>query len=244
MSTEKTGKRLDQRVVALGLADSRSRAQALIAAGVVTVDGKIVKRPAYSGTGEIRVTADPNPWVSRAALKLVHGLDHFELTPHGIVADVGASTGGFTQVMVARGAAQVHAIDVGHGQLHPRVARLPEVRNHEGINARSLPDGLLPPLDWIVSDVSFISLTKALPSVMALAKPQALLLALIKPQFEAGPARVGKGGIVTDLEVHTEVQQTIETFLQNRGWRILGLTESPITGSDGNREFLIAAQLT
>ena len=216
----------------------------MIAAGVVTVAGTIVTRASYSGTGEINVTENPNPWVSRAALKLVHALEIFELNPHGIAADIGASTGGFTEVLLARGAEQVHAVDVGHGQLHPRVAAMTGVKNHEGINARSLPDGLLPPLDWIVSDVSFISLTKALPPVLRLAKPGAYLIALIKPQFEAGPAHVGKGGIVTDPAIHEEVQETIRAFLTGTGWQILGLTESPITGSDGNREFLIAAQLT
>ncbi len=229
-------------MVALGLTESRSRAQALIAAGVVTLDGAVVKRSSHTGPGQIIVTSDPNPWVSRAALKLVHGLDQFELTPHGIAADIGASTGGFTQVLIERGALEVHAVDVGHGQLHPRVAGLPGVHNHEGVNARALPDGLLPRLDWIVSDVSFISLTKASPPALALAAPSAHLVALIKPQFEAGPGRVGKGGIVSDAAVHDDVCQMIETFLTALGWTILGLTESPITGSDGNREFLIAAR--
>ena len=238
------GNRLDQRIVALGLADSRSRAQALIAAGAVTVDGKVVLRASNTTIGKICVTSDPNPWVSRAALKLAHALDVFQLAPKGIAADIGASTGGFTQILMARGASEVHAVDVGHGQLHPKVQALKGVHNHEGINARTLPDGVLPPLDWIVSDVSFISLTKALPPVLGLAKPDAHLIALIKPQFEAGPHRVGKGGIVTDPAVHGEVQETIRVFLTQLGWQILGLTDSPITGSDGNREFLIAAQLT
>lgn len=244
MSGDGPNLRLDQRIVALGLADSRSRAQSLIKAGVVEVDGSIAKRASSTSGSDIRITGDPNPWVSRAALKLAHALERFALVPHGIAADIGASTGGFTQVLIQRGAEQVHAVDVGHGQLHPSVAKLPGVHNHEGINARMLPEGLMPPLDWIVSDVSFISLTKALPPVLALAKPGAHLVALIKPQFEAGPARVGKGGIVTDPNVQDEVRAVIRQFLTDLGWQILGETESPITGSDGNREFLIAARLT
>lgn len=243
MSTE-AGKRLDQRVVALGLADSRSRAQELIKTGAISVDGKVAKRASSTSGADIQLIGKANPWVSRAALKLAHALDAFDLTPNGIAADIGASTGGFTQVLMQRGATQVHAVDVGHGQLHPNVASLGGVHNHEGINARALPDGLLPSLDWIVTDVSFISLTKALPPVLALAKPDAHLVALIKPQFEAGPTRVGKGGIVSDSTVHDEVRATIRDFLSNLGWQILGQTESPITGSDGNREFLIAARLT
>lgn len=234
--------RLDQRLVALGLADSRSRAQALIKAGAVAVEGDIVRRTSSVADGEVSLVSDPNPWVSRAALKLAHAVEIFGLKPSGIAADIGASTGGFTEVLVSRGAREVHAVDVGHGQLHPRVAALPGVVNHEGVNARSLPDGLLPPLDWIVSDVSFISLTKALPPVLALARPEARLVALIKPQFEAGPNRVGKGGIVSDPAVHAEVCAHIRTFLQDQGWLVLGEAESPITGSDGNREFLIAAK--
>ena len=193
---------------------------------------------------QITLVADANPWVSRAALKLVHALDIFELKPSGIAADIGASTGGFTEVLLSRGAAHVHAVDVGHGQLHPRVAALPGVQSHEGVNARDLSETLLPPLDWIVSDVSFISLTKALPAVLTLARPGAYLVALIKPQFEAGRGRIGKGGIVSDPAVHAEIRETIRDFLVARDWQILGETESPITGSDGNREFLIAARLT
>lgn len=234
--------RLDQRLVALGLAESRSRAQAMIRAGAVAVAGKVVDRVSSAIEGEITLISDPIPWVSRAALKLIHALDVFDLEPSGIAADIGASTGGFTEVLVERGARHVHAVDVGHGQLHPRVAALPGVHNHEGVNARSLPEGLLPPLDWIVSDVSFISLTKVLPPAMALARPGAHLVALIKPQFEAGPRRVGKGGIVTDPDVQSEVRKNIRAFLEGKSWQVLGETKSPITGSDGNREFLIAAR--
>lgn len=229
-------------MVAEGLVPSRARAQALIAAGVVTVEGEIVRRPADRRPGTIAVTAEPNPWVSRAALKLVHALDRLGLTPSGIALDLGASTGGFTQVLLARGADHVHAVDVGHGQLHPDVATDARVTNHEGINVRALPEGLSPPVDWITADLSFISLEKALPPALAVARSGAILVALIKPQFEAGRARVGKGGVVRDESVQTEVCARIRSFVESAGWAVLGETESPILGSDGNREFLIAAR--
>lgn len=237
--------RLDQRLVDLGLAESRARAQALVKAGVVTLDGVVADKPARKAEAGavIEVTGNPNPWVSRAALKLVHALDLFDLDPTGAEAlDVGASTGGFTEVLLARGAARVHALDVGHGQLHQRVAADPRVRNLEGVNARAIPDGLIPPVDWIVSDVSFIGLEKALPGPMALAEPGATLVALIKPQFEAGPKGVGKGGMVADPELHAAIRSRIAGFLAQSGWRVTGQAESPILGGDGNREFLIAAR--
>ena len=242
MSGETT--RLDQRLVDLRLAESRARAQALIRAGVVTIDGAVADKPSRKPPpdAQIAVTADPNPWVSRAALKLVHALDRFDLDPGGAVAlDVGASTGGFTEVLLSRGAAEVHALDVGHGQLHPRVAADPRVRNIEGVNAKDIPAGLIPAVDWIVSDVSFIGLRKALPGPLALAKPGATLVALIKPQFEVGPKHVGKGGVVADTALHEAVRVEIRDWLTGEGWRVTGEDESPITGGDGNREFLIAA---
>jgi 23S rRNA (cytidine1920-2'-O)/16S rRNA (cytidine1409-2'-O)-methyltransferase len=237
--------RLDQRLVDLGLAETRSRAQALVKAGAVTVDGSAARKPsqAVAEGAEIAVDADTLPWVSRAALKLAHALDAFGLDPTGAVAlDVGDSTGGFTEVLLARGAAQVYALDVGRGQLHPKLAGDPRVISLEGINARAIPDGLVPPVDWVVSDVSFISLEKALPGPLALARPGAVLVALIKPQFEAGPDRVGRGGIVKDSAVHAEVRARIRAFLEGCGWTVTGEADSPISGSDGNREFLIAAK--
>ena len=235
-------------MVELGLAPSRTRARALIEAGAVRVDGRPVIQPAARAGGEIAVTAD-FPWVGRGALKLLHALDHFGLTPHGEALDIGASTGGFTQVLLARGAARVHALDVGHGQLDPGLAADPRVVSLEGVNARTLPAGAgaglaagLPPPDWITADVSFISLRLALPAALALARPGAHLVALIKPQFEAGPGHVRKG-IVRDPAIHARVCADIAALLSARGWRVLGLTESPITGGDGNREFLIAARL-
>ncbi|MBK0401271.1 TlyA family RNA methyltransferase [Limibaculum sp. M0105] len=235
--------RLDQHIVDLGLASSRARAQALIAAGAVTIDGRPAAKPAQKvpAGAQVEVAGDPLPWVSRAALKLLHALDHFGLVPHGDALDVGASTGGFTEVLLARGAARVFAVDVGHGQLHPRLASDPRVVNLEGVNARAIPAGAVPPVDWIVSDVAFISLKKALPGALALAKPGAVLVALIKPQFEAGREAVGKGGIVRDPAVHEAVRARISDWLAAQGWQVTGEAESPITGADGNREFLIAA---
>ncbi|MEM8792648.1 MAG: TlyA family RNA methyltransferase [Pseudomonadota bacterium] len=234
--------RLDQRLVELGLAPSRARAQALIAAGAVEVGGTVVTKPGRKTEPEavIRVTAEPNPWVSRAALKLDHALDTFGLEPGGRALDVGASTGGFTQVLLARGAAYVHALDVGHGQLHPTIAADPRVIPHQGVNVREISEGLIPPVDWITADVSFISLAKALPRALTLGLPGAHLVALVKPQFEVGPRQTGKG-VVRDPALHRSACEGVARFLSSSGWQVTGETESPITGADGNREFLIAA---
>lgn len=230
--------RLDQRLVDLGLAASRSRARALIEAGAVRVDGRPVTRPAARAGGAVEV--EPFPWVGRGALKLLHALDRFGLIPSGEALDLGASTGGFTQVLLARGADRVHAVDVGHGQLDPALAADPRVVGLEGVNARALPSGLPRP-DWITADLSFISLAKALPPALALARPGAHLVALVKPQFEAGPGHVRKG-IVRDPAVHARVCAEVEGFLAGQGWQVLGTVESPIAGGDGNREFLTAAR--
>lgn len=237
--------RLDQYLVALGLAPSRARAQALIEAGVVTVGGRTARRPAQrvGSADAVAVTRDPCPWVSRAGLKLVHALDRFDLVPAGLALDLGASTGGFTEVLLARGADHVHAVDVGHGQLHPRIAADPRVTSHEGVNARAIPPGLIPPPDWITADLSFIALEKVLPGALALGRPGARLVALIKPQFEAGRAHVGKGGVVSDPGVRRRVCARVAHVVESAGWGVLGLTESPVTGGDGNREFLIAAHV-
>lgn len=236
--------RLDQRLVDLGLAPSRARAQALIRAGAVTVAGVVAMKPAQTPPegAEIALIADPCPWVSRAALKLLHALDLWGLSPEGAEAlDLGASTGGFTEVLLARGAARVHALDVGRGQLHPRIAADARVRSLEGVNARAIPPGLIPPLDWITADLAFIGLEKALPGPLTLARQGAVLVALIKPQFEAGPDAVGKSGLVKDPATHERVRARIRDFLEASGWSVTGETTSPIPGSDGNREFLIAA---
>ncbi len=235
--------RLDQALVSAGLADSRSRAQALVAAGVVLVNGVAAKKPSQKVGGEVlTLTGNPNPWVSRAALKLDHALRAFALSPEGAVAlDVGASTGGFTEVLLANGAVKVYALDVGHGQLHDRLKADPRVMNIEGVNARNIPDGLIPPVDWIVTDVSFISLQKALPAALSLARAGATLVALIKPQFEVGRANIGKGGIVKDAAAQQAARDRIAAFLDAEGWQVTHRADSPITGSDGNREFLVAA---
>lgn len=232
--------RLDQRLVEFGLAPSRNRARALIESGVVRVDGDVVTRPSSRVPGEIELSGDFQ-WVGRGALKLLHALDHFGLRPEGRALDIGASTGGFTEVLLARGAAEVTALDVGHGQLAPRLRADPRVSAREGVNARNLPADLPPP-DWITVDVSFISLRLVLPPAMALARPGAHLVALIKPQFEAGPGVVGRGGIIRDPAIHARICNEITDFVQAEGWTVIGVTESPITGGDGNREFLIAAR--
>ena len=237
--------RLDQAIVAAGLAESRARAQALIEAGVVLVNGAAAKKPSQkvNDDTDIVITENPNPWVSRAALKLDHALKEFGLSPNkAICLDVGASTGGFTEVLLANGAAKVYALDVGRGQLHERLRDDPRVVNIEGTNARGIPDGLVPTVDWIVTDVSFISLEKALPIPLSVARKGAILVALVKPQFEVGRSHVGKGGIVRDQEAKSKARDRIEAFLQAEGWQITHRGESPIKGGDGNVEYLVAAR--
>lgn len=185
-----------------------------------------------------------HPWVGRGALKLIHALDLWPVAVFGrVVLDVGASTGGFTEVCLARGAARVYAVDVGRGQLHPKVAADPRVASLEGTDARDLGRALVPePPGLIVTDVSFISLEKALPAALALAQPGADLVALVKPQFEVGPGRVGKGGVVTDEGARADALAGVEAFLQAAGWAVQASAESPIAGGDGNREFLLWAK--
>lgn len=235
--------RLDVEIVARGLAASRSRARTLIAEGAVRVAGAVATKPSanVADGAEIAVTADG--WVSRGALKLLHGLAHFGLSPEGAVAaDIGASTGGFTQVLLARGAARVIALDVGHGQLHPSLADDPRVDAREGVNARHLPPADLPPLDWVVSDLSFISLTKALGLALAAVRPGGQLVCLVKPQFELGPGAVGKGGILRDETLRARAPGLVADWLEGLGWQVQGWTDSPIAGGDGNREYLLAAR--
>ena len=237
--------RLDLALVAAGLAPSRTRAQALIAAGVVRIDGVAATRPAAPVREGARLALDddPLPYVSRAALKLRHALACFHLDPIGAVAlDLGASTGGFSQVLLQAGAAEVWAVDVGHGQMAPALLNDPRLHLLEGLNARALAPTDVPPPDWIVADLSFISLAKALPAALAMAKAGAHLVALIKPQFEVGPAHVGKGGIVRDPAAQESARAGVREFLTATGWTVIGETVSPIVGGDGNREFLIAAR--
>jgi 23S rRNA (cytidine1920-2'-O)/16S rRNA (cytidine1409-2'-O)-methyltransferase len=240
-----SGLRLDQALVAAGLAGSRARAQALIAAGVVRVDGRPATKPsARVGPGAaLALTEDPLPWVSRGALKLRHGLDAFGLDPAGAVClDLGASTGGFSEVLLRAGAREVWAVDVGHGQMAPALRADPRLHLIEGLNVRELSAAHVPPPDFITADLSFISLVKALPPALALARPGARLVALVKPQFEVGPAAVGKGGIVRDPAAIRAAVVAVRDFLGDGGWQVLGEAESPILGGDGNVEVLVAAR--
>jgi 23S rRNA (cytidine1920-2'-O)/16S rRNA (cytidine1409-2'-O)-methyltransferase len=236
--------RLDDLLVRRGFFDSRSRARDAILRGTVTVDGTRADKPGRAvADGASIAVADPSRrYVSRAALKLVHGLDHFGLDPAGRLAlDVGASTGGFTQVLLERGVRQVIAVDVGHGQMRPELAADPRVTNIEGLNARDMAlddlGGEAPGI--VVSDVSFISLRLALPPALAFAAKDAFGIFLVKPQFEAGREQVGKGGIV-DPALGGEIADEMAAWLgEQPGWRVLGVTASPIEGGDGNREFLL-----
>ncbi len=238
--------RLDDLLVARGLFVSRSRARDAIQRGTVAVDGAIVAKPGQSvhPAAVISVDDPARAYVSRAALKLVAGLGRFGFDPAGCEAlDVGASTGGFTQVLLERGAAHVTAIDVGHGQMHPDLAADPRVTSIEGLNARDLTpsdlDGRVP--DFVVCDVSFISLRLALAPALALAEKGAKAVLLVKPQFEAGRKAIGKGGLLREPADAERVAGDLRLWLDGRpGWRALGLHPSPIEGGDGNREFLLA----
>jgi 23S rRNA (cytidine1920-2'-O)/16S rRNA (cytidine1409-2'-O)-methyltransferase len=192
----------------------------------------------------LAVRGQDHPWVSRGGLKLDHGLRHFAVSPAGRVClDVGASTGGFTDVLLSHGAARVHAVDVGHGQLAWKLRADPRVVIHERVNARHLTFAALgESVRALVCDASFIGLATLLPAPLSLCEPGAWAVALIKPQFEAGPDRVGKGGVVRDAAVHAEVCERVAAWWAALpGWRVLGVTESPITGPEGNHEFLIGA---
>ena len=235
--------RADRVLVARGFFDSRARAQAAIAAGLVTADGKRVAKPSETiETGAVIAAREAYEWVSRAGLKLEAALDAAGLSVEGVEAlDVGASTGGFTQVLLARGAARVHAVDVGHGQLHERLRGDTRVVSLEGTDIRSLPPGALPPAGVVTVDVSFISLRQVLPAVLSHAAPQAHLVALVKPQFEVGRDKLSKGGIVKDADARTEAAARIVALLEEAGWRVTHRLASPILGGDGNEEWLIVA---
>ena len=238
--------RLDQAVVSRGLAPSRARARDLIQRGFVSLDGAACVKPSTGVTpGHIvRLSIEAPTYVSRGAEKLLSALDAFAFDPaRRIALDIGASTGGFTQVLLERGAARVYAVDVGHGQLRSAVSDDRRVVALEGTDARALDHQLIPgPISAIVADVSFISLVKALPAALALAAPKAWLIALIKPQFEAGPDHVGRGGIVRDAAVQQHVVAEIEAWVSARsGWTTQGVVPSPILGGSGNKEFLIGA---
>lgn len=238
--------RLDQILVARGLAPSRAKAQALVMAGLVySRDRRLTKVGELLSDDlplEIRGTA--SPYVSRGGEKLAFGLDAFAIDPQGRVAlDIGASTGGFTDVLLQRGAPRVYAVDVGYGQLDSRLRADPRVILRERTNARHLTTADVPePVDLVVCDASFISLRLVLPAALRLTRPDAALVGLIKPQFEAGRREVGKGGVVRDPDVHARVCAEIRSWLEGEGWTVLGVVASPLIGPAGNREFLIGAR--
>jgi 23S rRNA (cytidine1920-2'-O)/16S rRNA (cytidine1409-2'-O)-methyltransferase len=241
-------RRLDLLLVERGLAESRARAQALIMAGLVFSGDRRLDKPGMllEEDTALAVKGRDHPWVSRGGLKLAHALDRFGIDPAGLVClDVGASTGGFTDVLLSRDAARVYAVDVGRGQLAWKLRVDPRVVLIERVNVRDLTRALITePIDLVVCDVSFISLTLALPAALTLAAPGARLVALIKPQFEAGRAQVGRGGIIRDPDVRREVCERISAWVAAQpGWRVEGLIDSPIAGADGNLEYLLAAVL-
>jgi len=239
--------RADVALVERGLVETRARAQALILGGKVFAGERRIEKPGDTVPvdTDLNVRVPDHPWVSRGGLKLVHALDHFGIDPAGAIAlDIGASTGGFTDVLLARGAAKVTAVDVGHGQLAWRLRNDARVVVLEKTNARNLTAEQVPePIDLVVCDASFIGLEIVLPAPLALATKTATLVALIKPQFEVGKAQVGKKGVVRDPALHKQVCDRIEVWIESLpGWHVLGITESPITGPQGNKEFLIAAR--
>jgi 23S rRNA (cytidine1920-2'-O)/16S rRNA (cytidine1409-2'-O)-methyltransferase len=237
--------RLDMALVARGLAASRSQARDLVRRGMVSVAGAPATRPGAGVASDdpVAVAAGAAGWVSRGAVKLLAALEHFAFDPTGRdVLDVGASTGGFTQVLLQRGALRVYAVDVGHGQLHATLAADRRVIDLSGRDARELTRAQVPAVDAIVADVSFISLAKALPAALALAAPGCWLVALVKPQFEAGPAAVGKGGVVRDPAQRVRALSDVQDWLAAvPGWRVVGSRPSPIAGGSGNTEFLLGA---
>lgn len=237
--------RADQMLVERGLADSRTRAQALIMAGLVFAGDRKIDKPgqAIDGAAAIEVRGRDHPWVSRGGIKLAHGLDHFDWDVAGAVAiDVGSSTGGFTDVLLTRGAARVYAVDSGTNQLAWKLRQDDRVIVHEQTSARILTPAHIPdPIDLVVCDASFIGLAKVLEVPLGFTRPGARALALIKPQFEAGREDVGKGGVVRDPGVHARVCEAVAGWFTGIGWQVEGVTTSPITGPEGNVEFLIGA---
>lgn len=239
--------RVDQLLVERGLVESRSRAQSMIMAGLVYSDTRRIDKPGQTlpEDAALSLKGQDHPWVSRGGLKLVKGLETFDIDPAGLTAlDVGASTGGFTDVLLTKGAEKVFAVDVGHGQLAWKLRQDPRVVVLERCNARHLTSEQIPvPVDMVVCDASFIGLRTVLPAALSLTGPGACLLALIKPQFEVGKALVGKGGVVRDPELHQRVCDEIRAWVDSLPeWSVIGLTESPIKGPEGNIEFLIAAR--
>lgn len=245
--------RLDQAMVERGLSQSRSRAADAISRGAVFVDGEKAQKPAQKIAPLAKITIDDpaNRYVSRAALKLIAALDEFGFDPfRRICLDIGCSTGGFTQVLAERGAAHIFAVDVGHDQFHPSLKEFKNVTLHEGLNVRGLnaehvllDEQTTPAIDAIVCDVSFISLKLALPRALALATKDTWAALLIKPQFEVGRVHIGKGGIVRNPSMGEKAAKEIAAWLSEQdGWGVTGLTQCPLTGSDGNQEYLLGAR--
>ncbi len=239
--------RVDQLLIERGLAESRTKAQALILAGLVYAGDRRIDKAGdrLAAEAALAVKGRDHPWVSRGGVKLAHALDHFGIDVAGRIGlDIGASTGGFTDVLLARGARQVYAVDVGHGQLAWKLRQDPRVVVRERVNARVLTREQIPEaVEIITCDVSFIGLTTVLPAPLALAAAHAALVALVKPQFEAGREFVGKGGVVRDPAVHSSVCDRAAAWLGAQpGWAVEGVVESPILGAEGNREFLLCAR--
>jgi 23S rRNA (cytidine1920-2'-O)/16S rRNA (cytidine1409-2'-O)-methyltransferase len=243
----KAKRRADQLLVEQGLAETRTRAQALILAGLVSCAGRRVDKPGeqLAADAALALKGRDHPWVSRGGVKLAFAMDQFGIAVEGQVAlDIGASTGGFTEVLLSCGTRRVFAVDVGHGQLAWKLRRDPRVVVLERFNARHLTRADIPePIDIITCDASFIGLAVVLPAPLALAATKAQLVALVKPQFEAGTAYVGKGGVVRDPEIHREVCERAAAWVASQsGWSVVGVVESPILGPEGNREFLLYAR--
>jgi 23S rRNA (cytidine1920-2'-O)/16S rRNA (cytidine1409-2'-O)-methyltransferase len=238
--------RVDQLIFDRGLAESRARAQALVLAGMVYIGETRIAKPGQTVAADavLDVRGRDHPWVSRGGIKLAHALEHFTLDPAGAVAmDIGSSTGGFTDVLLSRGAARVFAVDSGTNQLAWKLRQDDRVTVLEQTSARVLTAAQInAPCNWVVCDASFIGLAKVLEVPLQLAAPQCQLVALIKPQFEVGRSEVGKGGVVRDPELHARVCDEVKQWLEGAGWQVQGISQSPITGPEGNVEFLIAAQ--
>jgi 23S rRNA (cytidine1920-2'-O)/16S rRNA (cytidine1409-2'-O)-methyltransferase len=238
--------RADQLLFDRGLVESRAKGQALILAGLVYSGDRKIEKAGQSLDEEtpLEVRGKDHPWVSRGGIKLAHALEHFGWDVTGVVAlDVGSSTGGFTHVLLQKGAAKIFAVDVGTNQLAWKLRQDPRVMVHERTNARYLSDEIVTePVDLIVCDASFISLAKVLDTALGFAKPGGGLIALVKPQFEAERAEIGKGGVVRDQAVHERVCAAAAAWVKSRGWTVEGVTPSPITGPEGNVEFLLAAR--
>ena len=236
--------RLDKALVERGLASTRSRAQLMIKSGTILINERLVEKPSYlvQKGDAVRVLWEVNPWVSRGGLKLEYAIKEFKLAPlEGIAMDIGASTGGFTEVLLAYGCSKVYAIDVGTGQLDLKLKDDPRVRSFEGLNAKKVDSLKIPAVDFIVCDVSFVSISKILKVPLLYANNNCQLIALIKPQFEVGQSKIGKRGIVKDQKYQRDACVAVQSFLFGEGWSLTDLRESPILGSDGNLEFLILA---